>query len=280
MRPLRRLEDAGHELSVVGVDAEGRVDVDAFRDAIRDDTALVTAMCANNETGVLLPVDEIATITRERGVPLLVDAVQAVGKVPFGVSDPGADMLSISAHKFHGPKGVGALVLRKGTRFEPVLLGGGQERGRRPGTENVAGIVAMARACELARDHLDYYQSEVRRLRDRLEQGIIEKVSDVVVNGAGSERLPNTTSIRFAGVEGRAMLVLLDEVGICASAGPACHSGAGTPSHVLSAMGLSPEEGASTMRFSLSRLTTEDDVDYALEKIPGVVDRMRSARAA
>ncbi len=280
LKPLLRLGELGHEVTVLEVDSEGRVDLDALRTSIRDDAALIAAMYANNETGVIFPIRDIAAIANERGVPVLVDAVQAVGKIPCDVSALGVDMLSISAHKFHGPKGVGALFVRKGTKCDPVLLGGGQERGRRPGTENVAGIVAMAKACELARDHLDHYGTEVRRLRDRLEQGILAGVPDVVVHGGASERLPNTSSVRFAGIEGQAMIMLLDEVGICAASGPACHSGAGTPSHVLSAMGISPEDGAGTLRFSLSRLTTEEEIDYALDRIPGIVQRMRERQTA
>jgi cysteine desulfurase len=184
-------------------------------------------------------------------------------------------MIAISAHKFHGPKGVGALVLRKGTKWAPVLLGGNQERSRRPGTENVAGIAAMGVACEHAHARVARYQTEVRQLRDLLEREILARVTDSFVNGIDCDRLPNTSSMGFRGVDGNAMLVLLDEAGICVSAGSACKSGAGLPSHVLAAMGLSPEDAASCLRFSLSDLTTDVEVGYVIEKIPPIVEQMR-----
>jgi len=201
--------------------------------------------------------------------------VQGVGKVPVDLTALGADLVSFSAHKFHGPKGVGALVVRKGTKWLPVFLGGGQERNRRPGTENVAGIVGMSAACDFAESHLASYQTDVRRLRDRFESEMLERVPDSYVNGIASERLPNTSSLGFHGVDGHALMVLLDEVGICVSAGSACKSGAGLPSHVLAAMGLSPEEAGSSLRFSLSALTTTEEIDYCIEHIPAIVARMR-----
>ncbi|HEX6791823.1 MAG TPA: cysteine desulfurase family protein, partial [Candidatus Krumholzibacteria bacterium] len=229
----------------------------------------------NNETGVLNPVMEIAAIAHERGVPLHVDAVQGVGKVPLDLSNGGPDLVAISAHKFHGPKGVGALVVKKGTRWAPVFLGGSQERGRRPGTENVAGIVAMAAACHHARTHVDEYQTRVRALRDRFEAEMLAAIPDAFVNGRDVERLPNTSNMGFAGIDAHALLVLLDEAGICASAGSACHSGASIPSHVLAAMGLTPEQATSCIRFSLSTLTTEDEISYCTATIPAIVHRMR-----
>ena len=275
MNPVKRLGSIGYEVTVLSVDRGGRVNLDELRDSLRDDTAIVSTMFANNETGVIFPIDRIAEIVHERGVLLHVDCVQGVGKVPIDLKTLGADLVSFSAHKFHGPKGVGALVVKKGTRWAPVFLGGGQERNRRPGTENVAGIVAMAAACDYAESHLAHYQTEVRRLRDRLESELLERIPDSFVNGIASERLPNTSSLGFLGVDGNALLVLLDEVGICVSAGSACKSGAGLPSHVLAAMGLSPEEAGSSLRFSLSALTTEDEIAYCIEQIPAIVARMR-----
>ncbi len=275
INPVKRMGSLGYDVTVLPVDRGGRINLDELRDSLRDDTALVSTMFANNETGVIFPIDRIGEIVHERGIPLHVDCVQGVGKVPIDLKTFGADLVSFSAHKFHGPKGVGVLVVRKGTRWAPVFLGGGQERNRRPGTENVAGIVAMAAACDFAESHLAHYQTEVRRLRDRLETELLERIPDSFVNGGASERLPNTSSLGFLGVDGNALLVLLDEVGICVSAGSACKSGAGLPSHVLAAMGLSPEEAGSSLRFSLSALTTEDEIGYCIEQIPGIVARMR-----
>ena len=276
LNPIKRLASTGHEVTILGVDRAGRLNLDELRGALRDDTALVSVMLANNETGVIFPIDRIAEIVHARGVPLHVDAVQAVGKVPVRMDALGVDLLAASAHKFHGPKGVGALFVRKATRWSPVFLGGSQERRRRPGTENVAGMVAMATAWELAEQHLPHYQTVVQRLRDRFEAEILERVPDVFVNGAGCERLPNTSNIGFVGVDAHAMLVLLDEVGICASAGSACHSGAAAPSHVLDAMGLSPDEAGSCVRFSLSTLTTDEEISYCTDHIAKIVERMRS----
>ncbi|HXV14554.1 MAG TPA: cysteine desulfurase family protein [Candidatus Krumholzibacteria bacterium] len=275
MNPVKRLGSTGFETTVLSVDRGGRANLDELRESLRDDTALVSVMFANNETGVIFPIDRIAEIVHARGIPLHVDCVQGVGKVPIDLRTLGADLVSFSAHKFHGPKGVGALVVRKGTRWAPVFLGGGQERNRRPGTENVPGIVGMAAACDYAETHLAHCQTETRRLRDLMESELLERVPDAFVNGVASERLPNTSNIGFHGVDGNALLVLLDEVGICVSAGSACKSGAGLPSHVLAAMGLSPEEAAASLRFSLSALTTEDEIGYCIEQIPAIVDRMR-----
>jgi cysteine desulfurase len=275
LNPIKRLASMGYEVTVLPVDRAGRLDLDELRHALRDDTALVSVMYANNETGVIFPVDRVAEITRERGVLLHVDAIQAVGKIPADLSTLGVDLLSVSAHKLHGPKGVGAMFVRKGTKWAPVFLGGSQERNRRPGTENVAGIVALAAACDLAGARLGRHQAEVRRLRDRFEQEIRARVADVFVNGAECERLPNTSNLGFPGIDAHALLVLLDEIGICASAGSACKSGAGAASHVLAAMGLSPEAAASCARFSLSALTTDEEIGYCTERIPPIVERMR-----
>jgi cysteine desulfurase len=275
-----RMKAMGHELTLLGVDARGMLDLDELRGALGDETAIVSIMFANNETGVIFPMEDIAAICRERGVPLHVDAVQAVGKVPIDLTRLPIDTLALSAHKFHGPKGVGAMFVRRQARYHPILLGGGQERGRRPGTENVAGIAGMAMACEMAARHMGDYNTRVAGLRDRLESGLLENVPDVEVNGGGSPRLPNTTNLLFRGVDAVALTVLLDEVGICASAGSACKSGAGVASPVLTAMGRTPEEAASSVRFSLSTLITDEDIDYVLEQVPPVVARMRSGAAA
>lgn len=277
LKPLERLAAMGHEVTVLGVDRDGALDLAELRSAVRDDTALVSVMTANNETGVLFPVTEVGRIARERGVPFHTDAVQALGKVPFSMKRIGADMTALSAHKFHGPKGVGALALRGKAPFHPLLLGGSQEQGRRPGTENVAGIVALAAACAYAEEHLDAYGARVRELRDRFEESILSSVPDTYAHGAARERLPNTSNICFRGVDAQSMLLLLDEVGICATAGSACKSGAGMPSPVLAAMGVSREEAAASVRFSLSSLTTAAEINYALERIPPIVARLRES---
>jgi cysteine desulfurase len=275
MNPAKRLASLGYDVTLLTVDRDGNMSLDELRDSLRDDTALVSVMLANNETGVIFPIERVAEIVHARGIPLHVDAVQAVGKIPVDVKALGADLLSLSAHKFHGPKGVGALIVRKGTKWAPVFLGGGQERNRRPGTENVAGIVAMAAACEYAQSHLSHYATEVRRLRDLLESQLLDRIPDSFVNGGTSERLPNTSSMGFRGIDGHALLVLLDEVGICVSAGSACKSGAGLPSHVLAAMGTPLEEAEASLRFSLCALTTEDEIGYCIEQVPAIVSRMR-----
>jgi cysteine desulfurase len=275
LNPIKRYASLGYDVTILPVDRAGRLDLDALRGALRDDTALVATMFANNETGVIFPIDRITEIAHGRDVPVLVDAVQGVGKLPIDVKALGADFLALSGHKLHAPKGVGALFIRKGTRWAPVFLGGSQERGRRPGTENVAGIAALGAACEHAESTLVRYHTGVRALRDHFEQELLARVPDSFVNGIASERLPNTSNIGFAGVDGNAMLVLLDEVGICVSAGSACKSGAGLPSHVLGAMGLSPEEAASCLRFSMSSLTTSEDVEACIEHVPAIVERMR-----
>jgi len=279
LNPFRRMKAMGHELTILGVNSAGMIDLDELRSVLRNDTALISVMYANNETGVIFPMGEIATICKERRVPLHVDAVQAIGKLPIDLSTLPIDMLALSAHKFHGPKGVGAMFVRQPARYHPILLGGSQERGRRPGTENVAGITAMAKACELAATHMDDYSTRVAALRDRMEAGLLERVPDTEVNGGGSPRLPNTSNLMFRGIDAVALTILLDEVGICASAGSACKSGAGVASPVLTAMGRSPEEASSSVRLSLSTITTDEDIDYVLEQIPPVVARMRSGAA-
>lgn len=272
---FQRLESTGFDATYLAVDRDGRIDMGELEASLRDDTALVSVMYANNETGVLFPVEEIAALVNRYGIPLHVDAVTAVGKVPIDLSRLQADLLAISGHKFHAPKGVGALFCREGTAFVAPMTGAGQERGRRPGTENVPGIVGIGKACELAALKLDHYAGEVRRLRDRFETGLLEALPDIAINGARSPRIPNTSNVLFRGVDAHAMLTLLDHVGICASAGSACKSRAGQVSAVLLAVGLAREDAAASIRFSLSAWTTEDDIDYAVAEIPQIVERMR-----
>ncbi len=273
---LKELERHGVETTALKVDADGQIDLDELRDSLRDDTALVTIMLANNETGVLFPFAEIAAIVKERGVVLHTDAVQAIGKVPIDLSQMNVDMMALSAHKFHGPKGIGALYVRKGTACAPLLYGGAQEQGRRAGTENVGGVVAMAMALELAASHLEHYNTETRRLRDALEGGLLAAVPGSYVNGVNCDRLPNTSSICFPGVDAHAMLVLLDEAGICASAGSACKSGSGTASPVLAAMGVPDNDARGMVRLSLGYDTSQEDIDYTIKTVPGIVERMQS----
>lgn len=263
------------EIVEIPVDRAGRLDMERLKSAVDDNTALVSIMWANNETGVIMPVSEIAGVCRDRGVPFHCDAVQAAGKIPVDVRRVEVDVLSIAAHKFHGPKGIGALYIRRGTRFAPLVLGGPQENQRRGGTENVPGIVGMGAAAELAAGALGEMK-RVAALRDQLEEGILQSIPDAHVNGAGAERLPNTTNIGFAALEADAILLLLSERGVCASAGSACSSGSLEPSHVLRAMGIDERIAHGAVRFSLSRYTTGDDVNAALEILRGVIPRLRA----
>jgi cysteine desulfurase len=279
-RIFERLENDGYRTTYVPVDAEGRPDLDRLEAALGGDTALVSVMYANNETGVLLPVDEIAAIVRDRDVLLHVDAVTAMGKVPIDLSRLPADLLAASGHKFHAPKGVGVLFCRTGTPFAPVMDGSAQERGRRPGTENVPGIVGLGRACDIAAGKMEFYDTEVRRLRDRLEAGLTEAIPGAHVNGAGAPRIPTTTNVTFPGVDARDVLLLMDEAGICASAGRACSSGAGAGSAVLLAMGRSEADAAASIRFSLGAWTTGTDIDYVVETVPPIVERLRERKRA
>jgi cysteine desulfurase len=269
----RKLEREGYRVSYVPVDRAGNLDMEFFRKSVDEDTALVSIMHANNETGVIFPVEEIGAFLKEREVPFHIDGVQAVGKLPIDVKKLNCDLYSISGHKFHAPKGVGALYIRRGTRIKPVLYGGHQERGRRPGTENVAGIVAMGKAAELAMRSLDR-EIEIKELRDRLENGILEKFSNAVLNGDRERRVPNTTNVGFEFIEGEAILLYLNEKGIAASSGSACSSGSLEPSHVLRAMGVPFTSAHGSIRFSLSRFTTAEEIDYTLSVLPGIIDRL------
>ena len=259
----------------VRVDREGTLDLDELRLAVTDETALVTIMWANNETGVLFPVEQIAEICRAKRVPFHCDGTQAVGKIPVDVAALGVDALSFASHKFHGPKGVGGLFVRRGVRIRPLMIGGPQERGRRGGTENVPGVVGMGKAAELARDFLAQ-MPRVAAMRDRFEREILERIPDTHVMGSRANRLPNTTNIAFARLEAEAILLLLSEQGVCASAGAACSSGSLDPSPVLRAMQIEDKIAHGAVRFTLSRYTTEQELDRALEVLPKVIDRLRA----
>ncbi|WP_461210999.1 cysteine desulfurase NifS [Desulfocurvus sp. DL9XJH121] len=270
-----RLEKNGYDVTWLGVDHKGRLDLDELRGSLREDTALVSVMYANNETGNIHPLPEIADIVKERGILLHTDAVQAVGKVPFSLRDLPVDYLALSGHKLHAPKGVGVLFVRKGAPFAPFMLGGHQERGRRAGTENTAGIVALGKAVELATAHIDEERIRVKALRDRLERGLLEAIPDVRVNGDPASRLPNTVNLSFRNVEGEAILLMMDQHGICASSGSACTSGSLEPSHVLRAMDVPFDFAHGSVRFSLSRFNGDADVDTVLETLPGIIARLR-----
>jgi len=272
------LERDGFEAVLLPVDGRGLVNAGELRKAIREadgDIALVTIMTANNEVGTIEPIRELAAVAAEADVPFHTDAVQALGKIPVNVDELGVDLLSASAHKFYGPKGVGFLYVRSGTRIEPIQHGGHHERSLRAGTENVPGIVGMARALELACEELGPEATRLRELRDRLQQGLMDAVKDHLLNGHPTLRLPHLLNMSFANVEGEAMLLSLDAVGVAVSTGSACTSGTLEPSHVLTAMGIPPEIAHGSLRFSLGRINTADDVDYVLEKLPPIIERLR-----
>jgi cysteine desulfurase len=269
------LAKTGYRVTFVPVDAKGRLDLDYLYKSLSDETAIVSVMWANNETGVIFPVEEIAQTVKERGIVFHTDAVQAVGKVPIRLRDTGIDMLSLSGHKLHAPKGVGALYVRKGTKFAPFLLGGHQEKGRRAGTENVASIIGLGKASEFTATHLQEENTRVKHLRDKLEAELTRRIPNSIINGDLVHRLPNTTSIAFEFVEGESILLLMDEYGICASSGSACTSGSLEPSHVLRAMGVPFTAAHGTIRFSLSIFNTEEEVDFIAQKLPPIIERLR-----
>jgi len=269
------LEKKGYKVTYLGVDHDGNLDLDEVEAAITDETALVSIMWANNETGIIFDVEQIAQRAWSKGVIFHTDAVQAVGKIPINVKSNIVHSLSLSGHKLHAPKGVGVLYVRKGTPFVPFLRGGHQERGRRGGTENVPSIIALGKACELAGRHMEEENTRVKAMRDRLEQGIFEKIPNVILNGNKQNRLPNTLSISFEYVEGESILLLLSNLGVCASSGSACTSGSLEPSHVLRAMGVPFTAAHGSIRFSLSIYNTSDEVDYVLEHLPGIIARLR-----
>lgn len=269
------LEERGFRVTYLPVNGQGLVDPEDVRKAIDRGTILITVMHANNETGALQPIREIGEIAQERGICFHTDAVQSMGKLPFQVKELGANLLSLSAHKIHGPKGVGALYLKKGTQLHPLLHGGHHERGWRAGTENAAGIAGLGRACGLAAQGLPEEVQRLAVLRDRLEEGIQEKIRQVRLNGHPTQRLPNTLNCSFWGIEGESLMINLDLEGIAVSTGSACASGSINPSHVLLAMGIPEEICRSSLRFSLGRYNTVEEIDYTLEVLPRIVDRLR-----
>ena len=271
----REMQAAGYKLIELGVDREGQISLDELEAEVDDDTAIVTIMYANNETGVIFPIEKIAEIVKAKGAVFHTDAVQAVGKIPLNLDKSNIDLLSLSGHKLHAPKGIGALYIKKGTRISPFIVGGHQEKNRRAGTENVAGIVALGKAGELAERTMEQENTKVKKLRDKLENAILKTCKGATLNGDKNNRLPNTCNISFEYIEGEAILLLLDQFGICASSGSACTSGSLEPSHVLRAMGVPFTAAHGSIRFSLSRYNTEEEVDFVIEKIPAIVNRLR-----
>ncbi len=269
------LEKDGYTIHRIGVDSQGRIDLDAYRAALSDKVAIASIMWANNETGTLFPVEAMAEMARAAGVMFHTDAVQAVGKVPIDLKSTAIDMLSLSGHKLHAPKGIGVLYLRRNTRYRPLLRGGHQERGRRAGTENTASIVALGLAAEMAQAQMAYENSTVRALRDRLEQAILAAVPNSFATGDLNNRLPNTSSIAFEYIEGEGILLLLNKAGIAASSGSACTSGSLEPSHVMRAMGIPYTAAHGTVRFSLSRYNTAEEIERVIEAVPPIVERLR-----
>jgi cysteine desulfurase len=272
---VEHLGKIGYRTTFVPVDRQGRLDLDFLYDHLADDTAIVSVMWANNETGTIFPVEEIARKVCQRGIVFHTDAVQAVGKLPIDMADSAIDMLSLSGHKLHAPKGIGALYVRKGTKFAPFLMGGHQEGGRRAGTENSASIVGLGRAAQLATEWMDEENTRVRALRDKLESELLKRVPASMINGDPENRLPNTTSIAFEYIEGEAILLLMDQHGICASSGSACTSGSLEPSHVLRAMGVPFTAAHGSIRFSLSIYNTEEEIDFIIDKMPPIIERLR-----
>src|SRR3989440_2649718 len=279
LRPCQDLTKRGCFVTFLGVDRDGNVDLAELEAEIRPETALVSMMWANNETGVLFPVEQIAEICRAKGVLFHTDAVQAVGKIPIRLRDTVINFLSLSAHKFHGPKGVGALYVNRRTRFLPLIAGGGQENGRRGGTENVASIVGLGKAAEPVLEYLAEGKCNICSMRDRFEESVLETVNGASVNGAGAARLSNTSSLSFEGIESSAALLLLDRQGICCSAGSACRTGSQEASHVLRAMNPTGEDATRGPRFSLGRFNTEAQIDRAIEVVPKVIEKLRQSAA-
>jgi cysteine desulfurase len=272
---LEILTGQKHKVTRLKVDSEGMLDMAEYEAALSDDTAIVSVMWANNETGVIYPVEEMARMAKARGILFHTDAVQAVGKIPINLKDLDIDFLSLSGHKLHAPKGVGVLYIKKGTLFVPFLTGGHQEHGRRGGTENVASIVGLGKACELAGLKMDEENTRVRAMRDRLEEGLLSSVPKSMLNGHKTSRLPNTANISFEYVEGEAILLHMNRYNICASSGSACTSGSLEPSHVLRAMGVPFTAAHGSIRFSLSVYNTEEEVDFVLDKMPAIIASLR-----
>jgi cysteine desulfurase len=270
-----QLANEGYRITELPVDSGGHLDMEQYRRGLTTDTAIVSLMWANNETGVIFPVEQAAEFARARGILFHTDAVQTVGKVPTNLSKTAVDMLSISGHKLHAPKGVGVLYVRRGTRFSPFLIGGHQEKGRRGGTENTPSIIGLGKACELAARNMEAENTRVKQLRDRLENEILSRVPNSRVNGDRISRLPNTSNISFEFVEGEAILLMMNEFGICASSGSACTSGSLQPSHVLRAMGVPFTMAHGSIRFSLSVYTTDEEVNFVIEKLPPIIETLR-----
>ena len=275
LNTCQALEKRGVDVTYLPVDREGLISLTDLRQAIRKETALITVMHANNELGTVQPLEEIGRIAAEADIYFHTDAVQSTGKLPIDVNALRLDLLSLSGHKFYAPKGIGALYIRGGTRLQQLLYGGHHQRGFRPGTENVAGIVGLGKAAEIARKSLAADEARISELRDRLEQGLLSRVPHSHANGARAARTPNTTNITFPGIEGEALVIALDLKGLACSTGAACSSGAVEPSHVLTAIGLSPEDARASLRFSLGRHTTSADIDFAMEIVPTVVEQLR-----
>lgn len=269
------LSKNGYRVTFIPVDSKGRLDMDYLYRNLTDNTAIVTIMWANNESGVIFPIEKISQIVKERGAVFHTDAVQAVGKIPIDLNKIDVDMLSLSGHKLHGPKGIGALYVRKGTKFSPFLIGGHQESGRRGGTENVASIVGLGKASELAAAYMEEENTRVKQLRNKLESKILKQIPNTIINGDRENRLPNTTNVSFEYVEGESILLMMDELGICASSGSACTSGSLEPSHVLRAMGVPFTAAHGSIRFSLSIYNTEEEIDFIIEKLPPIIKRLR-----
>jgi cysteine desulfurase len=275
----QHLEKKGYRITWLGVDENGALDLGALRAALSDDTALVSIMWANNETGVIFPIEQIGSIVRSAGIPFHVDAVQAAGKLPLNVKDLPVDLLTVSAHKFYAPKGIGALYVRRGISFSPFMIGGHQERNRRAGTENVAAIIGMGKAAEIALDRLEEDAPRIGKLRDLLETLLLQSCPGSRINGAGQNRLPNTANISFRYLEGESILVLLDQHGICASTGSACTAGSSEPSHVLRAMKVPADWLQGAVRFSLGRFNDEKEVRYVNQMVPSIVQRLQGLSA-
>jgi cysteine desulfurase len=271
----RERENRGYSVIELSVDKYGQLDLSELEQQIDDDTAIVTIMYANNETGVIFPIEKIGEIVKAKGAVFHTDGVQAVGKIPLDLSKSNVDLLSISGHKLHGPKGVGVLYVKKGTRLSPYQLGGHQESGKRAGTENVPGIIGFGKACEIAKENIKLENNKVKKLRDKLEKSILQKCPDCRVNGDVKNRLPNTSNISFEYIEGEAILLMLDQFGICASSGSACTSGSLEPSHVLRAMGVPFTAAHGSIRFSLSKYNTEEEIDFTIKTIPPIINRLR-----
>lgn len=278
LNTYKAMEKRGYKVDYIGVNSNGELNLEELESAVNEDTALVSVMWANNETGVIYPIKKISELikSKNKDTKLFVDAVQVAGKIPIDVQDCGVDLLGISGHKFHAPKGIGALYVNSKTMITPLIIGGHQERGKRAGTENTPYIVGMGKAAQLAQEGLDYEITEVKRLRDKLESNIVNKIYNARLNTGAAERVPNTTNIGFEYIEGELILLHLSDLGICASSGSACTSGSLEPSHVLRAMNVPFTAIHGSIRWSLSRFTTEKEIDYVIERLPGIIEKVTS----